>query len=183
VPRPALKIGDNWTYRGSGILGREEETYELRVNFVSEKAILAVATRKSDGREFDSTWTPEWNAVVSYSKVTYKPETRIMTFPLAPGDKHSAVFDAASQGAGNYDRENSLNVTVLGWEDVTVPAGKFRALKVEATGTFRRTTDSSTGMQQYTFWYVPEVKRWVKLNYEFSGTRGGGEELVEYKVQ
>jgi len=81
-------------------------------------------------------------------------------------------------------------VRALGWEEITVPAGKFRALKIEAQGSFRRTGDGSgSGTARNVIWYAPEVRRWVKMTREetFLRKRGGGdhsgEELVAYRLQ
>ena len=53
---------------------------------------------------------------------------------------------------------------MVGWEDIEVPAGKFRALKVQAEGTFRRSIGPSPDEARNTYWYVPQVKRWVKTS-------------------
>lgn len=54
------------------------------------------------------------------------------------------------------------------WEQVTVPAGSFRALHLEITG---EATVEQTGMfrpQRYVMdvWYAPDVKRYVKLEHK-----------------
>jgi serine protease Do len=77
---------------------------------------------------------------------------------------------------------------VQDWEQVTVPAGTFRALRVEVAG--RRETPPSgqgfvTGEFLITAWYAPEVKRYVRLEHRVkSGSlsaRGQvvGEDVVE----
>jgi hypothetical protein len=44
----------------------------------------------------------------------------------------------------------------MGWEDVTVPAGTFRALRIDSKGAWQNTCASNR--LQYKFWYVPKVK-------------------------
>jgi S1-C subfamily serine protease len=77
---------------------------------------------------------------------------------------------------------------VQDWEQVTVPAGTFRALRVEVAG--RRETPPSgqgfvTGEFLLTTWYAPDVKRFVRLEHQVKSgsfsTRGQvvGEDVVE----
>jgi uncharacterized lipoprotein YddW (UPF0748 family) len=68
-----------------------------------------------------------------------------------------------------------MTVVVVGWETVEVPAGKFRALRVEATHDGRRNGP------QVTAWYAPEVKRYVRLIAQ--AVRSSREEvLLGYKL-
>jgi hypothetical protein len=71
--------------------------------------------------------------------------------------------------------------TVRGWETVEVPAGSFRALRLDIEGAWERVDVKASGRSRTTMWYVPEVKRWVK--YEYHDERTGshfGEELVRF---
>ena len=69
------------------------------------------------------------------------------------------------------------------WEQVTVPAGTFRALRLEIKG--RRQTSPFSPVPIYSFavrvWYAPEVKRYVKLEHKtwLSEKRQYGDEVVE----
>jgi hypothetical protein len=86
---------------------------------------------------------------------------------------------------------NERVVKVVGWEDVVVPAGRFRALKLVSEGHFQGIDNTfRTGTSRNVIWYVPQVKRWVKITLENrSMSRGGGtgehsgEELVSYQLQ
>ncbi|HVJ13211.1 MAG TPA: hypothetical protein VNC62_16680, partial [Burkholderiales bacterium] len=71
---------------------------------------------------------------------------------------------------------------VVGWEEIEVPAGKFRALKVHAEGTYQRLDRPNAGWARNTFWYVPTVKRWVKSLYQDPSLEIV-EELYFYRVQ
>jgi hypothetical protein len=94
-----------------------------------------------------------------------------------------------------WKARNERQVDVIGWEDVTVPAGKFRALKIVSDGRFERTSDAMRGTSRNVIWYVPEVRRWVKLTLEnrsdsakgkVKGKGRGehtGEELVAYELK
>jgi len=81
----------------------------------------------------------------------------------APGD----VPDPQGYPSGGAGYPGFIaTVTEHGWEQVTVPAGTFRALRVTVSG--RRsngfhTRASATGRFEMTIWYAPEVKRFVKM--------------------
>ena len=93
IVKPEIRVGDSWTYRGTNILGPGSHQHETRVSFVDDKVILAVSTRKSDGKEFDSAWTSEWNAVTSYTGFGYRPNSGFFRFPIRIGDKHEQKYE------------------------------------------------------------------------------------------
>ena len=182
VPRPEVKVGDRWTYRGTNILGPGDDEHETVVHRADGKVLQIVSTRKSDGKEIDSIWTADWNAMTSYTGFIYRPSSGISRFPMRVGDKHTTKFEVLRPRANTITQYATMTVLVAEWEMVEVPAGKFRALKVEASGTWQQADGAGAFLQQITFWYVPEVRRWVKL--EASSPRGRlSEELVAYKLQ
>ena len=181
VVKPEIRVGDRWTYRSTNLLAQGTHEHETRVSFADDKVILVVSTRKSDGKEFDSSWTPEWNAVTSYTGLMYRPPTGVLRFPLRVGDKYSIKFEVLRPQVSTVMSLATGTATVVGWETVEVPAGKFRAMKVEAEWTNQPFDGSRAFQQQATFWYVPEVRRWVKLQ-AVNPNRRLSEELLEYKL-
>jgi hypothetical protein len=66
--------------------------------------------------------------------------------------------------------EWTYTVKAAGWENVTVPAGTFRALKVEVEGTRGKDPDPNWWPKQamrfaHTIWYAPEARRYVKARH------------------
>ncbi len=191
VPKPEVKVGDRWKYRRTDYPTNLPRitTYEVRVTFLGPDEILTVDTGGS-GKENDSHWTSEWSAIsLGGSGVVYDQPARFLKFPLKVGATHETTFEVVARRGGTARPKFEQTVKVVGWEDVVVPAGKFRALKVEAKGTFQRLDARFGGWARLEFWYVPDVKRWVKYTYE-DGTRGpstpstkDGHELVEFRVQ
>ncbi len=85
---------------------------------------------------------------------------------LENGQRFGEVEFKAGRSYG-YGHPWKLKARVVGEETVTVPAGTFKAIKVEVTGT--RDTELTTytsGMVanaiQHTLWYVPAIKRVVR---------------------
>lgn len=191
VPKPAVKTGDSWRYRISTYQTNVPIvfTLESRVSFVGPDIIVTVETG-SDGRESDSQFDSEWAiSSLGYLGQVFDPPIRFFKFPLQVGAEYPYAFGLAAQkGSPARTRQEGI-AKVVGWEDVSVPAGKFRALKFEANGSFQRLDINARGWQRFLLWYVPEVKRFVKSTFE-SGTRAPNQldlvrttELVEFKVQ
>jgi hypothetical protein len=70
-------------------------------------------------------------------------------------------------------------VEVTAFEEITVPAGKFMAFKIEHRGYFRNSS-SNTGRQDDTYWYAQEAKADVKQERK-SGRPVWISELTSYK--
>lgn len=186
VERPAVKPGDAWTYRRTDAWTNRQSTSEVRATFVSESAIVGVV--KEVGREeADSSWTAEWNSVNSFQGGSITPHSGFFRFPLKVGDTYKAVFEVRVVRLGSNRTRHDRNVRIIGWEEVSVPAGKFRALKIEVDGEWQRLDAFNSGTAKTTIWYVPELKRWAKWMYEDRGMNGPGprwgDELTEYKLQ
>ena len=162
-------------------------TYELQVTFADGRAIHTVVKRQ-DGSTSDANWTSDWNATVSVMTggVIY-PHSGLFQFPLDVGKTYESRFEMAH---GKVRQKQEHLVRVAGWEDVVVPAGQFRAIRLDSEGTYQRLDRYMTGTVRTSTWYVPEVKRWVKYVYESDVQAGGpvgpylkiGEELVLFRV-
>ena len=181
--RPWVEPGDCWTYRASNVFGPGNELHSLCVNFVDHKTILATSTRKSDGKEVDSTWTREWNAVSSYTGFIYRPSAGFFQFPLEIGQKFTSKFDVLRPRSDVVLSHVEVLSEVLGWEDVEVPAGKFRALKIESKSVSRRSDGKGGAVRTIIFWYEPEVRRWVKFVSSGVNVETLGEELLEFRLK
>lgn len=119
-----------------------------------------------------------------------KPTTRPLRFPMKIGDSWSIDYlDATQRGTQRSDHVRR-GYRVIGWQDITVPAGSFHAMVIDArgvdeimvdipstAGSIVATTPNATRgivqaqkggtrlIRQVThsqFFYVPEVRYWVK---------------------
>ena len=190
VQKPDVKVGDQWTYRITSYRTNvpQVSTANVQVTFVGPDSIVTVTT-DGKGPDRDSQYTSEWNALSLSSGQVFEKPQRFYRFPLRAGDSYPFTFEAVAM-RGSTDRWRSEGETkVLGWEDITVPAGKFRALKLDISNTFRGLSSSFFGWARREVWYVPEIKRWVKGTYA-EGDHGKSwpnvkaeTELLEYKVQ
>jgi hypothetical protein len=113
-----------------------------------------------------------------------------MKFPLTSGGHWVVDYTEDNPNRDHKSEHMHYDYKVVGWEEVTVPAGTFRAIKIEAdrewvaeiapsltsgavahvdaagsiaAAATNRTTERTTSGQLYkAIWYAPEVKRFVK---------------------
>jgi hypothetical protein len=187
VARPAVKQGDRWIYRRTdNRTNKSAGTREERVTFANDATIHTVVVLFGKDQETDATYTSSWNNVSSFDGGVFSPDAGTLRFPLRAGDTYKADFENRRPRRGAFHVTHQRTAKVVGWEAVAVPAGKFRALKVEVEGGFKRLDTGLTGTTRLVLWYVPEVKRWVKAAYEDSFRRGPDswyvDELIDYKV-
>src|SRR5262245_11225975 len=160
---PDVKLDDRWVYRRTDKRMKPPTTiYEIRVSFVDSRAIVAVVEAQGSKKQLDATWTRDWNAAVSPDGSVTEVEKGLFQFPLSVGRQHYAAWEIRRPTMGEFHVRHERKVSVIGWEEVEVPAGRFRALKIQADGYFRRLDRQVQDEARNTFWYVPAVKRWVK---------------------
>ena len=98
-------------------------------------------------------WSLDINRLSRIRSTDQWQEFRRYQWPLAQGK----TWDAPYEGA---DFDTSWSVSVQGWEDVTVPAGTFRAIRIDLK---RTNSGGRRTVKQETLWYAPAVKRHVRL--------------------
>lgn len=188
VPRPLIKPEDSWSYRRTDYTqSLPTITFRETVTFANERVIELVERRVGSDKEVDTTYTAEWNAVSSPSSGIFVPDQGLLRFPLRPGDTHNASYDVRFPRQGEREVKHERHVKVIGWENVTVPAGTFLALRVESEGTWHRLDAGFSGGAKEVMWYSPQVKRYVKWTFDNWTPRGRSQswawELVDYHVQ
>jgi hypothetical protein len=189
IPRPGVKVGDTWTYTrttNSPVGGGFRQARAVQVN---DKAIQLVITDAA-GKESDETYTPDWNVVASAFGIFY-PNIGLFQFPLKVGAGYAFQFEVVPALATNVRTRHEHTAKVVGWEEVQVPAGKYRAVKVEARGTWRRLDISAEGTAHFVMWYVPELRRWARFSYDEDIRTASGikpairvlDELIAFKLE
>jgi hypothetical protein len=95
-------------------------------------------------------------------------------WPLVVGNKwqHDLTFE-------NW-RDRQTIATRQSWEvvaieDVTVPAGTFRTMKITSR-------NERTNTPLYEMWYAPDVKQWVKI-HEWREPGEQAREMIAYKLR
>lgn len=179
--KPVIEVGDRWTYRGLNVLGPGSEEYDVQVVNINKGLIQVVCTRKRDGREFDGVFTEEWSASTSCGGFIQKPPPRFLRFPLVPGVSYPIKYVTHRTRATTHANSVEGNVEAKGWETISVPAGRFRVMRIEATMDVSQ-PDGTSLRRHATMWYSPEVRRMVKSETYARGGDTFTEELLSYKL-
>jgi len=166
VAAPTLKAGDTWTYRGIDNYNRQPTGTWTREVTGTAASGIRVAVRSADGSVDDLFRAPgELTSGVLNDRArgTMDPAFQLMPFPLGEGKSWSQKV-IRTDPVTNEKREMLVRGKVLGWETIKVPAGEFRAMKVERT-MYLGDYDSFRGITQRTEteWYAPDIRGAAKV--------------------
>jgi hypothetical protein len=203
IDKPTVRPGDTWIYRSThqrGLVGHETHDVATVVRAGPSDILLSVQEVGSTLPPHDQLVGADWSrfrSVDGKDTVVNQP----FNFPLSPSKTWQIEYedDHPSDRAHRSEQYDEKYI-VTGWEDVTVPAGTFKALKIETEGrwtavlapnlgaasqtradaqgstvvmsTKRVTPQTVTGRLYKAFWYVPAVKRLVKSDEEYFSTTG-----------
>ena len=217
VAAPKLVAGDTWIVQRTVERGSGWQQTRLELSVAHAGAEMIAVSDKPSG----STMPPievlvgaDWSrsrSVNGHQTVVNRP----LSFPLSIGRTWVIDYTEVNPNRQHSSEHFRTPYKVTGWEDITVPAGTFHALKIEADGewtatfapsvsavsgsrvdaqgsttvvqTGRTTATTASGRTYKAFWYVPEVKRWVKSVEEYYNAGGVRtdrftEELESYKT-
>ncbi len=155
--RPKRETDDVWNYRFRD--GPWEYTLTQKITGVLGERYLIESTRTDSKTGVPAItrgrWSLDGNA---YARA--RPEDKLQEvfrwrWPLSPGTKWT--YDVPIPG-GNQVWE----AQVMGWEEVSVPAGRFRALLVRRD--LVRNPDPLYGAQHFQ-WYSPEARGVVQSKF------------------
>ena len=158
----AFAVGDRWDWRQFDNRTKLEEPGRSVV-VVEDKGARAVMVEGMQ-RPLDYPYLAEPSA---------KPWR---VWPLAVGKQWSIDVDYVrpDRTTGNLKQD----ARVVAYEEVTVPAGKFMAFKIEQDG-YVRTSTGFSGRMVETFWYAPAARADVK-HMRRVGNNDFTRELVKY---
>ena len=171
-----LRVGDSWSYRNTSGDGEyslkvlsEEKQVDGSIRYLLEKMagvkILSWFSKTSGWVLMHAERYPEHEGL----EIKYDPPRQYLQNPLLPGAKWEW------KGKDNTQTETQESNKIIRFERITVPAGKFRAMKVVS-----RVSGAATPITR-TYWYAEGVGL-VK-----STTDGGqikyGWELADYSFK
>ncbi len=177
IARPQVRVGDAWSYRQTSLITQRAAEFSYSVVEAGDTRIKTM----SDG--YGETYTPDWNLIESSAGMKIAPHEGYFSFPLEPGktwpfkfERTVAKMRTAWEGVAR----------VIGWEDIEVPAGSFRALRVDIGGSFGSGPVARRSQLQLSYWWSATVNRWVRQDIWMS--RPGGKvtdfntrtELIRY---
>lgn len=173
IDRPIVRIGDTWTYIKSVGTNTSTSTYKV-ISLQPGGGYQAEVQRSPKG-----TWVEKYDSsgnVVEDNSSFFSPSQEIFRFPLEVGKLYSG-----SEFSKKHKKDPTRNFTLqariksVTQDRVIVKAGTFNVFKVEVetsySGTSRRGYSVSNLIDE-TYWYSPEVGRWVKMHSNDRGNPG-----------
>jgi hypothetical protein len=166
VAAPSLKVGDTWTYRGIDNFNRQVTgtwTHEVTSTGPGGVRVTIRSGAVTIEDVFSAPGELASGVLNERASGTMQPAYQLMPFPLAEGKawwQKVIRTDASTK----EKREMLVHGKVKGWETVKVPAGEFKALKVERS-MYLGDYDSFRGITKRTEteWYAPELKGAAKI--------------------
>ncbi len=192
IDKPALLAGESWTYRRID-LWKNTESERFRQDMLGGvgnhlTVLWTISASQDVGRRGSVTYEYLDAATLSFFDPKAEGRHVPLLFPLYPGKRWQFQYKyIPASGTGSLKIEQTA--VVEGWEDVRVPAGTFRALKVVHAGRYWASEQlySWSGAIHETYWYAPDAKRVVRMEYR--DTTGSGsqwdhwrDELVDLTV-
>jgi hypothetical protein len=171
-----LRVGDSWTYRNTS--GDSEYTLKVLSEEKQADGSMRYLVEKLAGVKIHIWFSKPSGWVLMHSErypehegleAKYDPPKRYLQSPLVPGAKWEW------NGLDQTRTEMGEQTQVIGFENVTVPAGKFRAMKVVSL-----VTGAVTPMTK-TYWYAKGVG--LVKNTTEAGQIKYGSELIGYSFK
>jgi hypothetical protein len=179
IPAPRINVGDEWEYLDLVTDPRyavpDPVTQIVRYTAVDEvggkptisRSILAAPGGAPVRTDMDYLARPGLESGLGNAN-EISGIRKLFSFPLDGDTKWSYSYEYP-RGDGTKGRAD-FDSKVIGWEQVTVPAGTFWALKVEQRGWGYNLSTTSTSRQPsrqtVTLWFSPEVKHSVKVIFQ-----------------
>jgi hypothetical protein len=180
INAPVWNVGDKWVFTQGNIevVGADENSRTLA--FSKDTCII-----ESKGLEkivYDkSTLNRTYGVKEGKSEKYTTAMRRMLNFPFNLGKEWSDTYSSkvmVGPLAGKLV-EGSEVYKIVGWENVQVQAGNFKAIRLEYDQKVPSLGHGGTAI----YWYAPEVKYFVKCQYDkgyFQGVKDW--ELVSFKL-
>ncbi len=187
IDAPIWNVGDKWVFDREGpveVTGRDARYYSVQFTggiFSKDASGIALFERSTLNVKY---------ILESDQRKEYRGfRKKILNFPLTlrkqwkdlyQRDEYGGTGWPGSGSGGKVAVEYRETFRVLAWEEVEVRAGKFKAIKLEykiETSWLGGAGWISGGESKAWYWYSPEVKNFVKCQYE----KGYKESLAEGK--
>jgi hypothetical protein len=171
IEAPVWNTGDKWAFDRGGpmeVVDCDAQCYSVKFSegiFSKDASGIAVFERST----LNVSYIMEKDRRKEYRGF----RKMILNFPLTQGKQWKDFLqrdeEGSSGGVGNIAVEYRETFRILGWEEIEVRAGKFKAIKLE----YKIEPSVRTGFgwiaqreSKAWYWYSPEVKNFVKCKYE-----------------
>jgi hypothetical protein len=156
VDRPNVKVGDQWQFAVYYTVPSTTPNRTWLITSVTDTGIEG--TENGDPLRL----THDLNVVESPRNKDSNP--RLLAFPLAVGNRWQYESEWEFKPKNSRGKA-AVDVVVMAYERVTVPAGEFDAFKLAARESLSGTSPIGSqyaGETKRTFWYAPAARAIVK---------------------
>jgi hypothetical protein len=159
IEAPVWNVGDKWMFTAHPtmvVVKADDSTYTVKSVTSKEENVYIY-----DKASLNILYSLEGDKRIPYKRMN----KQALDFPLSIGkawkDRYSTNL---SRGNIRLPQEYTFieSRTVLGWEDVEVRAGKFKALKMEVKHERLEDIKGQPKEGRLWVWYSPEVKNLIK---------------------
>ena len=170
VPAPQLQNGDTWVYvQIDGYNGLPVRTLTDTVRPAPGGFVIDRQGDQPGDPPQTQTISEPWRELAEtagHTRRTFSAPLARIAFPIAPGQGWREQVTMTDERGVSYLRKAFGGG--LRWERVKTAAGEFVALRVERQMTLGDYdyTWSDTHVVE-TYWYAPEVKRWVRHEFAY----------------
>ncbi len=154
VQAPVWNIGDKWKLTDDVtiiVANADERSYAVKYLTAGGESILI----------YEKSSLNRLGIMDKAKQIPYEGRNkRLFNFPLEIGKSWKDKF---SSKAALKEYTYLETFTVLGWEDIVVPAGKFKTIKIEYK---QSSSDEPAKEGRLWYWYSPDAKYMIKCQYE-----------------
>ncbi len=162
IDAPSWNIGDKWVLGENVIIAvasTDESSYSLKYTMGGRDSFL-IHGKPSLSRLY---------YMAKNKRINYEGRNkRLFNFPMEIGKSWQDKYVEKPTSLGAEETTYIETFTPLGWEEITVAAGRFKAIKLE----YKQEKLGQTGNQpkegKVFYWYSPDVKYMLKCQYEKS---------------
>jgi hypothetical protein len=179
APVPSFKEGDTWQINISrkGQVGSSTDQNEGLYEIVYTQGKVGVF-KIEGGQKSEVDTAPDSPGEGLLGVIGKNARRPDLKFPLSVGQKWS--YEYQTRG-GRRGQRRSAEVNVVGMEQVTIPAGTFKAYKLVRSESWSTGPAGTRGGNTTTYFYGPETRSIVKRSTENENNSGTVEtELIKF---
>src|SRR5262245_29421801 len=182
APAPSFKEGDTWQFNTirKGQLGKSTEQNEGIYELIVRQGVVKIYDING-GQKNERSVQPDGPTQILLTLVGKSDQRQDLKFQLSVGQKWTYKYETRLLGDKSKQRR-SAEVDVVGMEQVTTPAGSFKAYKLinnesASSGSLVGGTSNVTT----TYFYSPETRSIVKSSRVVDNNPGTVEtELIKF---
>jgi hypothetical protein len=184
---PVWNVGDKWEFSYGGtieVLKMEKDGYVVR--FSDRTCIMESQGFQTIIFDKNNLQRIHWVKGDKSKKYTMGLK-KIFNFPYTLGKQWTDAYGGVpvvGDAKGNISLDYYEKYRIVGWEDITIQGGKFKALKMEFIRGHEAVPQRWIAESEYKhfYWYSPEVKYFVKCDYDPAAVKKFLGEVVNWEL-